>query len=172
MIHCDHDYHHNIDDYDTFAYVVPNPNNLQSPQNQGLYKILYRYVGEITNKCREFCKKMIAADKLYRKEDIVAMENKAVNPGWGPHGAATYDIWFYKGGGNCHHLWRKETYINAKGINPLANDAQRIAVAKAAKMGYKVQNNELVALLPVDMDYNGFLEDNPVYGKDGINYRR
>jgi len=131
----------------------------------------YRYFGGGSSE-REFCRKMIAADKLYRKEDIVAMESKAVNPGWGPHGASTYDIWFYKGGGNCHHLWRKETYINAKGINPLANDAQRIAVAKAAKMGYKVKNDELVALLPVDMDYNGFLEDNPVYGKDGINYRR
>ena len=131
----------------------------------------YRYGGYGTGQ-REFCAKMLTADKLYRKEDIVAMEAKAVNPGWGPHGASTYDIWLYKGGGNCHHFWKKEVYINASGINPLANDAQKIAVSKAAKMGYKVQNNELVALLPVDMDYNGFLEDNPVYGKDGINYRR
>lgn len=131
----------------------------------------YRYSGDTTTE-REFCQKMRAADKLYRKEDIVAMELKSVNPGWGPNGSNFYDIWLYKGGGNCHHFWRKEVYINAKGINPLAKDAQRIAVAKAEKMGYKVRNEELVSLWPIDMDYNGFLPTNPVYGKDGKNYRR
>jgi len=131
----------------------------------------YRYGGYSSGQ-RAFCSKMLSADKLYRKEDIEAMEQKKVNPGWGPHGDDYYSIWLYKGGGNCHHFWRKEVYINAKGINPLANDAQQIAVKKAEKMGYKVRNPELVALLPIDMDYNGFLEDNPVYGKDGKNYRR
>jgi len=131
----------------------------------------YRYGGYATGE-REFCKKMLAADKLYRKEDIEAMRLKAVNPGWGPNGANVYDIWLYKGGGNCYHFWRKEVYINAKGINPLANDSQKIAVAKAERMGYKVRNPELVALLPIDMDYNGFLPTNPIYGKDGKNYRR
>jgi len=131
----------------------------------------YRYSGDQVTE-REFCQKMKAADKLYRKEDIIAMETKAVNPGWGPKGASVYDIWLYKGGGNCHHYWRKEVYINAKGINPLAKDAQQIAVARAEKMGYKVRNEELVALWPIDMDYNGFLADNPIYGREGKNYRR
>jgi len=131
----------------------------------------YRYSGDSVTE-REFCQKMKAADKLYRKEDIEAMEQKRVNPGWGPKGDDFYSIWLYKGGGNCHHYWRKEVYINATGINPLANDAQKIAVGRAEKMGYKVRNPELVALWPIDMDYNGFLEDNPVYGKDGKNYRR
>jgi hypothetical protein len=131
----------------------------------------YRYGGYSTGE-REFCKKMLSADKLYRKEDIEAMKAKPVNAGWGPNGASVYDIWLYKGGGNCYHFWRKEVYINAKGINPLANDSQKIAVAKAERMGYKVRNPELVALLPIDMDFNGFLETNPVYGKDGKNYRR
>ena len=131
----------------------------------------YRYFGNAASE-REFCKKMLSADKLYRKEDIEAMEGKRVNPGWGPNGIDYYSIWLYKGGGNCNHAWRKETYISATGINPLAKDAQRIAVAKAARMGYTVKNDELVALLPIDMDYNGFLETNPVYGKEGKNYRR
>jgi hypothetical protein len=131
----------------------------------------YRYFGGLGSE-RAFCKKMISADKLYRKEDIEAMELKRVNPGWGPNGTDYYSIWLYKGGGNCQHAWRKETFINAKGINPLANDAQQIAVARAAKMGYRVKNDELVALLPIDMDWNGFLPTNPVYGVDGINYRR
>jgi len=131
----------------------------------------YRYFGNAASE-REFCKKMLSADKLYRKEDIEAMEGKRVNPGWGPNGIDYYSIWLYKGGGNCNHAWRKETYISATGINPLAKDAQRIAVAKAARMGYTVKNDELVALLPIDMDYNGFLPTNPVYGREGKNYRR
>jgi len=131
----------------------------------------YRYKGKASSN-RPFCAKMLSADKLYRKEDIEAMEGKRVNPGWGPNGTDYYNIFYYKGGGNCHHFWQKEVYINAKGINPLANDAQQIAVRRAEKMGYVVRNDIRVSLLPVDQDYNGFLETNPVYGKDGKNYRR
>jgi len=131
----------------------------------------YRYAGSKSPE-REFCRKMMAADKLYRKEDIEAMEGRAVNPGWGPNGSNFYSIWLRKGGGNCYHFFQKEVFINAKGINPLANDSQKIAVAKAEKMGYKVRNPLLVALLPIDSDFNGFLPTNPVYGIDGKNYRR
>jgi hypothetical protein len=127
----------------------------------------YVYAGSFTHdNMRPFCKKMVEAGKLYRKEDIVSMENVAVNPGWGPEGADTYDIWFYKGGGNCRHFWEKRVYVDAKGakINPNDPDAKRIAVALAERMGYKVRNNALVAKLPEDMPYNGFLPTNPIYG--------
>ena len=127
----------------------------------------YVYAGSFTHEnMRPFCKKMVEAGKLYRKEDITQMENVAVNPGWGPEGAMTYDIWFYKGGGNCRHFWEKRVYVDAKGakINPNDPDASRIAVAMAERMGYKVRNNQLVAKLPEDMPHNGFLPSNPVYG--------
>jgi hypothetical protein len=126
----------------------------------------YRYRGELKPNTREFCRKMLQADKLYTKENIVAMENKIVNNGWGPNGTATYDIWQYKGGGNCHHFWQKEVYMSASGnqITSKGADAQKIAVAKAERMGYKVRNPQYVAKLPVDMPYNGFLPTNPVYG--------
>jgi hypothetical protein len=127
----------------------------------------YVYAGSFTHdNMRPFCKKMIEAGKLYRKEDIVSMENVAVNPGWGPEGANTYDIWFYKGGGNCRHFWEKRVYVDAKGakINPNDPDAKRIAVALAERMGYKVRNDQRVAKLPVNQDNNGFLPTNPIYG--------
>jgi hypothetical protein len=127
----------------------------------------YVYAGEFRNdNMRPFCRKMLEAGKLYRKEDIVAMENVSVNPGWGPNGTDTYDIWFYKGGGNCHHFWEKRVYVDAKGakINPNDPDAKRIAVALAERMGYKVRNDARVAKLPVDQDNNGFLPTNPIYG--------
>lgn len=127
----------------------------------------YVYAGSFRHdNMRPFCKKMLEAGKLYRKEDIVSMENVAVNPGWGPEGEDTYDIWFYKGGGNCKHFWEKRVYVDAKGakINPNDPDAKRIAVAMAERMGYKVRNNSLVAKLPEDMPHRGFLPTNPVYG--------
>jgi hypothetical protein len=127
----------------------------------------YVYAGSFSHdNMRPFCKKMVEAGKLYRKEDIVSMENVAVNPGWGPEGAATYDIWFYKGGGNCRHFWEKRVYVDASGakINPNDPDAKRIAVSLAERMGYKVRNNALVAKLPEDMPHNGFLPTNPIYG--------
>ena len=127
----------------------------------------YVYAGDFRHdNMRPFCKKMLEAGKLYRKEDIIAMENVAVNPGWGPEGADTYNIWYYKGGGNCQHFWEKRVYVDAKGakINPNDPDAKRIAVAMAERMGYVVRNDRRVAKLPVDQDNNGFLPTNPIYG--------
>jgi hypothetical protein len=127
----------------------------------------YVYAGSFGHdNMRPFCAKMMEAGKLYRKEDIVSMENVAVNPGWGPEGADTYDIWHWKGGGNCRHFWEKRVYVDAKGakINPNDPDATRVAVATAERMGYKVRNPKYVAQLPEDMPHRGFLPTNPIYG--------
>ena len=141
----------------------PNKPSEQDENIKGrLFITRYRYRGELKADTREFCRKMLAANKLYRKEDIVAMENKAVNPGWGPHGADTYNIWFYKGGGNCYHFWQKEVYVSAKGLGIDVNspNARKEAVAKAEKAGYKIRNEKLVAQLPIDMPWRGFLPPN------------
>lgn len=123
----------------------------------------YKYNGEIRDNSREFCRKMIAADKLYRKEDIMQMGKQIVNEGWGPRGANTYSIWLYKGGGACGHTWRKMTFASAKGFgldltNPNIKEAMDVRVKKA---GYKVRNNPKVAIEPRNMPYEGFLPDNP-----------
>jgi len=138
-----------------------------------LFMTRYVYRGVLSDNTREFCSKMLKADKLYRKEDIIAMGNRAVNKAWGPNGANTYDIWLYKGGGHCNHFWQKAVFMSAKGgnINPRGKDAQSIAVKKAEGMGYKVRNEALVAKLPTDMDYHGFLPTNPVWGANGSAYK-
>jgi hypothetical protein len=144
--------------------------NATSEQDQTIderkYYTRYRYSGKITNVSRPFCTKMLQADKLYRKEDILAMGNKAVNPGWGPNGADTYSTWLYKGGGNCGHFWSKQLYISAKGFGLDLNNpnVRTQAWAKAEKAGYKVRNNYLVERKPIDMPYNGFLPTNPRFG--------
>ena len=63
----------------------------------------------------------------------------AVNAGWGLNGADTYDIWFYKGGGDCHgHYWMRKTY-RAKDPNlkpDVGNPNAEISVNKAKKAGF------------------------------------
>jgi hypothetical protein len=127
----------------------------------------YVYSGETSAKSREFCKKMTVANKVYRKEDIVRMSNQPVNAGWGANGAATYDIFKYKGGGNCHHKWLRRTYVSFEegmGIDPTNPNAKTISTNKAEKAGYRVRNPQEVFVRPVDMPYNGFLPTNPIYG--------
>lgn len=138
----------------------PNSQSEQDKTIDGvLYITRYRYSGGIQDHTRPFCRKMIEAAKLYRKEDVMAMKEKAVNPGWGPRGADTYSVWLYKGGGNCHHVWEKVVYVSAKdlGIDVNSPKAKEIAVSKASAAGYKTRNTPKVAQRPIDMPNQGFL---------------
>ena len=63
---------------------------------------IVRYIvhtGLLQRCSREFCKKMVSANRVWRKEDIEAAGGVAVNPGWGPNGSDTYSIWLYQGRG-------------------------------------------------------------------------
>jgi hypothetical protein len=134
---------------------VANP-NAKSEQDGELFKSRYRYSGTISNNSRPFCKKMLNADKLYRKEDIQRMSLSAVNAGWGPEGADNYDVFLYKGGGACHHFWTRETYRKRADVNN--PNAEEISPAKARKEGEILPtNNPLVYQKPINMPNQGFL---------------
>ena len=45
------------------------------------------------------------------------MSQRVVNAGWGPKGADTYDVFKYKGGGDCHHKWMRKTYRSKQSID-------------------------------------------------------
>jgi hypothetical protein len=141
----------------------PNSKSEQDEVIDGIKFITrYVYAGEQKPNSREFCTKMMAANKIYRKEDILQMNNLPVNKGWGPKGADTYSIWLYKGGGNCYHRWNKQVYASFEGVgidvnSPLAN---RIAGRKAEQYGYVIKNPKLVSTRPIDMPNQGFLPKN------------
>ena len=127
----------------------------------------YKYSENLSENSREFCKKMVAAKKVYRKEDIIRMNSMAVNAGWGAKGADTYDIFKYKGGGGCHHKWIRQTFVafeQGRGIDPLSPLAKTISTNKAEKAGYRVRNPQEVAMRPVDMPNKGFLPSNKKHG--------
>ena len=114
---------------------------------------------------RSFCKLMRATKKVYRKEDILRMSNIAVNPGWGPRGANTYSIWLYKGGGNCHHAWKRRIFqapASDQGfvVYPDNITTDKIVTAtKARSEGFTIKRNDsLVAKAPKTMKNEGFLE--------------
>ena len=138
----------------------PNAKSEQDGEADNMrFKVRYQYAPLKTQaNSREFCKKMVSAKKIYRKEDITQMSTKAVNAGWGLSGAATYDIWLYKGGGACHHFWMRKTYM-AKDVQPDAtNPNAEVSVNKAKKEGFKPETNDpKVAKRPKDMPNQGFV---------------
>jgi hypothetical protein len=131
--------------------------NAKSEQDGAKFKSRYRYEGKISDNSREFCRKMIKANKIYRKEDIIKMENQVVNAGWGAKGADSYSIWLYKGGGDCGHSWSREIYAKKSDVkSPLAKE---FTPAQTRKQGEIVpKDNKKVYEKPRDMANNGFLE--------------
>ena len=142
--------------------ATPNSKSKQDETNkEGVqFRVRYQYAPlTVSANSREFCRKMVAARKLYRKEDIMQMGKQPVNAGWGPDGAATYDIWLYKGGGSCQHFWMRKTYMSKK-IGEKANvPNDEISVNKAKKEGFKPETNDTkVAKRPRDMKNRGFIK--------------
>jgi hypothetical protein len=145
----------------TFASTGSAFPNAKSEQDSADYMVRYQYAPlKVSENSREFCRKMVNAGKIYRKEDIIRMENEVVNAGWGANGADKYSIWLYKGGGDCHHKWFRKIYVK-KGVKVDVNSplAELISTTKARQEGFNPPaNNDLVAIAPKDMKNNGFLE--------------
>ena len=142
-----------------------NPDS-KSDQDKGMFRVRYSYAPLQAGKSsREFCRKMVAAKKVYRKEDIEAMSKKEVNKGWGANGSDRYSIWFYKGGGSCKHYWTRKVYFrkrNEQGeflpSSGLKND-RNSSVSEAKRKGVTIETNDKkVATRPRDMENRGFLE--------------
>ena len=145
----------------------PNARSKQDGTNKSdneFYKVRYVYTKDNflsqEGSTRDFCNIMMSAKKVYRKEDIIQMGSRAVNAGWGPRGAATYSIWLYKGGGNCHHFWLRQIYkTSLRGAKSNIKPSEAISYTKALSEGFTAERNDkLVARPPKRMKNNGFLK--------------
>jgi len=138
----------------------PNSDSEQDATINGfMYKVRYAYEPlAVSSNSRAFCRKMVDARKLYRKEDIIAMGEKSVNAGWGKGGANTYSIWKYKGGGDCHHKWRRKTFKSVIKVDVKSPLAPTVSTNQADKEGYRVRNTKEVAIKPKDMVNRGFIK--------------
>ena len=151
-----------------------NPNYISeqdglNKSGSAYYKVRYLYTKNNSlrqeGETREFCKLMMTSRKIYRKEDLLRMSSIPVNPGWGPRGANTYSIWLYKGGGNCHHYFRRVIYKAPASDDNFVRYPDNITTdkiitaTKARSEGFTIKRNDsLVARAPKTMVNQGFLE--------------
>ena len=96
----------------------------------------YRYTGRLQANSRTFCASMIALGKIYSRTEIEAMSAIPFQPGMGPNGTNTYNIFNYKGGVNCQHYWEELMVFKSPGgrnivlsMGPAAGDAGEIAMS-------------------------------------------
>lgn len=165
--HEDFDFEYNLEKLElaTTGRAIPNAKSEQDGQSQQEHKSKFRvrYVysedkglTRSSGQSREFCTKMMAAGKVYRKEDIIRMGSRGVNKGWGLNGADNYSIWKFKGGGNCHHRWYRRIYLQA-GLKPSSAD-KIVSTTKARSLGFRPETNEQeVPVAPKRMPKNGFV---------------
>lgn len=141
----------------TLASVPSSFPNVSSEQDTSLFKIRYVYSGSQTPE-REFCAKMMKANKVYRKEDIELAETKVVNAGLGKGGADTYSIWLYKGGVNCKHFWQRQIYLKKNNGRISVNDARKIILDLDPKDRplAKWQENDPLVAQPAQPSNNNF----------------
>jgi len=156
------------DDFDVEGYL----NNLvnlsakdDSSQDNKLFKVRYTYVKGTSKsskgETRDFCRKMLSSNKLYRKEDIGFMSAKGVNKQFG-HKGRNYSLFKYKGGVNCYHRWERRIYkkkLTKDGV-PYGGDALKgtdfINVNQAVRQGFKLPDNpKEVSVAPIDMPRQG-----------------
>jgi hypothetical protein len=145
----------------TFATVPSGKPQAKSEQDNDLVKVRYAYMPKKTgingNESRDFCSRMVSAgDRVWRKEDILLASDRAVNPGWGPNGADTYDLFLYKGGGSCQHFWERRTYLRKNNKRVSVNRARQII--REAGLEPLEQNDPRVAKRTRDQVNRGFLE--------------
>lgn len=109
----------------------------------------YRYTGPTPE--RGFCRAMMRLNKMYSDADMSLLESKlsTVNPGMGPNGINTYDVFKYKGSVNCRHYWTQLAVFRPEGGSrvlvidqgPAAGDAGKSNNANYPSPAGAVENN-------------------------------
>ena len=141
-----------------FASVPSSNPNGKSEQDTEIIKVRYVYSPKsVQADSRSFCKKMVAASKVYRKEDIEAASLRAVNPGLGEGGSNTYDLFLYKGGARCHHFWSRQTYLKKTNEKISVNQAKKLIREAGVNAKRLPENSRKVAQRPIDMPNEGFV---------------
>ena len=162
-----------IQKYFEFATVVTGDARKKSIQDTDLFRIRYAYSGDLTKDengkvvSREFCRKMLKANKVYRVEDLNKISKANVDLSPADAKGEGYNIWLYKGGANCHHVWLRRVYLKKnnkkisvgrarKIISALPLDDRKGARFEGPSAPKKNQNPREVATRPIDMPNRGY----------------
>jgi hypothetical protein len=146
-----------------FASVPVTPRK-KSEQDTSIFKIRYKYAGSSSGQ-RQFCGKVLSADKLYRAEDLDFNSN--YNEDFAPKGQGSYNIFFYKGGVNCKHWWQRVVLLKKDNGIISVNQARKMILelepGKERKAAEWSQNPKVVAEAASPL--NNWHSLNPAYRK-------
>lgn len=145
------------------ASVLPSSPSKKSEQDTSILKIRYAYMGS-NNPQRDFCKKMWAAKKIYRKEDLD--KESTANSELAPSGSSSYNIWLYKGGVNCKHYWERRTYLRKNNKKITVTEARE----KIAKIDPSLRSEARIPKNEPEVAQTAKKENN--YWSLDPNYRR
>jgi len=143
-------------------FITAKPNGF-SYLDKSYYKVRYRYAEEYpSSNTRDFCIRMMIRSGdgiVYRLEDIDKASREGVNDQFG-HKGQPYDLFKYKGGVNCGHVWQEVLYRlkdktnkskNLKDYNEVDNIPKSYKAKPAGTAESKVA--------PFDMPNNGHHPD-------------
>ena len=130
--------------------------------DKSFYKIRYKYHQKYTSgNSRDFCVKMMSKTDskgypaVYRLEDIDKASREGVNKTFG-HKGQPYDLFKYKGGPYCNHVWKKVLYrLKSKTIeSPEFSDYKRTrSIPKSYDINPRGSKEAVIA--PTDMPNGG-----------------
>lgn len=150
------------------GYVTPKPSGF-SYLDKSFYKIRYKYFQkkQSSGDSRDFCSTMMSRfdskgfPAVYRLEDIDKASREGVNSEFG-HNSQPYDLFKYKGGPFCHHVWKKVLFrlVDKTVESPEFADYKRTrTIPKSYNINPRGTRESKIA--PVDMPNNGH---HPDYG--------
>ena len=156
-------------EYDVEAYLnsrVELAAQDPSTQDTERYKVRYFYAKGVRanpkGSSRVLCSTLINAGRVYRMEDIKALDSAGGAEAQGQ----SYSVWLYKGGANCYHRWERRVYrkkLTKEGKiygGGTLNGTDIINVNEAVRQGFKLPKNPKdVAIAPIASDYGGYTAD-------------
>jgi len=139
----------------------PRAKSFQDKTIKGVkWKVRYQYAGN-PNPERAFCKAMMSAKKIYRREDLENMNSKAVNPGF-EHNNEPYNVFLFGGGPRCKHYFKRLTFASVEGgdVDVTSPNAKQVGTRAAEIKGFKVTNPYQVRVPKNNLPNKGFHPNN------------
>ena len=149
------------------ANVVKSKPNGFSYLDKSFYKVRYQYAEKYKSaNSRDFCKTMMQRTSkgvVYRLEDIDKASREGVNKKFG-HKGQDYDLFKFKGGVQCGHVWREQLYRLKKKTEKGAPQVSKYDETDNIPNTYKPKprGNKESKIAPKDMPNNGH---HPNYNK-------
>ena len=143
-------------------FITSKPSK-ESYLDKSIYKVRYEYTEKHSSaNSRDFCKKMMSRTSkgvVYRLEDIDKASRSGVNKTLG-HNKQAYDLFKFKGGVYCGHVWSENLYRLKKKTDggfvkdkALSSSEEVASIPKSYKP--RPSGHKQAVIAPIDMPNKG-----------------